>query len=90
MTLYLVLTHQWFDVTESRSKRIEYRAMTDRWRRLIWDRREQITHVRFSRGYTSRTLTFAVEKIDVGTCPIEGWGGDYYRIHFTHAPTPTE
>jgi hypothetical protein len=26
--------------------------------------------------------TYKVEKIDVGSCPIDGWDDQYYRIHF--------
>lgn len=88
MTLTLTLTHHWFDQTESGAKRIEYRAMTPHWKRLIWDRRDRIKRVRFSRGYTKRTLTFAVSHIDIGPCPIEGWHGDFYRIHFTITDRP--
>lgn len=82
LVLHLVLTYHWYDETESGRKRIEYRKMSDRWRRLIWDRRHEITHVRFARGYTSTMQTFEVEKIDVGSCPIEGWNDEYFRIHF--------
>lgn len=81
--LHLVLTHHWYDLTERGEKRIEYRVMTPRWKRLIWDRRDAITHIRFSRGYTKRTIEYSVEKIDVGTCPTLGWSGDFYRIHFS-------
>lgn len=85
VVLHLVLTHHWYDQTESGAKRTEYRAMTERWKRQIWERRDRITAVRFGRGYTSRTLTRSVESIDIGPCPIPGWAGDYYRIHFSHA-----
>ena len=82
LVLHLVLTRHWFDETERGAKSVEYRKMTDQWRRLIWDRREEITHVRFSRAYSKTTLTFPVEKIDIGECPIPGWGEKYFRIHF--------
>ena len=85
VVLHLVLTHHWYDQTENGTKRTEYRAMTERWKRQIWERRESISAVRFARGYTSRTLTRSVESIDIGPCPIPGWAGDYYRIHFSHA-----
>lgn len=83
LVLHLVLTHHWYDQTESGAKFIEYRAMTDRWRKQIWDRRDRIASVRFARGYTSRTITRPVERIDIGPCPIPGWAGEYYRIHFS-------
>lgn len=83
--LCLPLTFHWYDQTENGGKVIEYREMTERWRKQIWDKRERITAVRFSRGYTSRTLTRSVERIDIGPCPIPGLAGDYYRIHFSRA-----
>jgi hypothetical protein len=83
LVLHLVLTHHWYDETESGAKCIEYRVMIPRWEKQIWQKRDRITHVRFSRGYTARTIIFPVERIDIGHCPIPGWGGDYYRIHFS-------
>jgi hypothetical protein len=81
--LHLVLTYHWYDETAHGSKRIEYREMTPRWRKLIFDKRDEITHVRFARGYTATMQTYKVEKIDVGSCPIDGWNDQYYRIHFS-------
>ena len=81
--LHLVLTYHWYDETAHGSKRVEYRAMTPRWRKLIFDKRDEITHVRFARGYTATMQTYEVEKIDVGSCPIDGWNDQYYRIHFS-------
>ena len=83
IVLHLVLTYQWYDETESGRKRTEYRKMTARWKKLIWDRRHEITHVRFARGYTSEMRTYEVHRIDVGKCPIHGWDGMFYRIHFS-------
>lgn len=59
-----------------------------KWMHQIWQRRHGIKKVRFSRAYTATTQTFAVVKIDIGPCPIPGWTGDFYRIHFTELPTP--
>lgn len=81
--LHLVLTHHWYDETAAGHKRIEYRCMKPRWMRLIYERRDMIKRVRFSRGYTRTTQTFAVDKIDLGPCPIPGWSGQYFRIHFS-------
>ncbi len=82
VTLTLVLATKWFDLTESGEKRTEYREMKECWRKQLWDARDRITHVRFLRGYTSRAITFEVKSIDVGPCPIPGWSGTYYRIHW--------
>lgn len=83
ITLHLVLTHHWFNEMESGRKAIEYRAKSDRWRKMIWEKRERITHVRFSFGYSTWTITLPVTLIDSGHCPIPGWDGEFYRIHFT-------
>jgi hypothetical protein len=85
LTLHLVLTHHWYDATENGDKTAEYRAMTPRWKHLIWDQRGDIRHVRFARGYTKRTITRTVQRIDIGPCPIPGWDGQFYRIHFSRA-----
>ena len=84
IVLHLVLTYHWFAETVSGNKRIEYRKMSPHWKRLIWDRRERITRVRFQRGFEKDPLRvgYFVHKIDIGPCPIEGWDGDFYRIHF--------
>lgn len=82
LVLHLPLTHHWYDETEHGAKCIEYRVMIPRWEKQIWQKRDRITHVRFSRGYTSRTIIFPVKRIDIGPCPIPGWAGEYYRIHF--------
>lgn len=83
MTIHLVLKSIWFAETASGKKTIEYRAMTDLWKKRLWDKRAKLTTVVFHRGYTSRTLTRKITLIDVGPCPIPGWDGDYYRIHFS-------
>ena len=80
--LHLVLTYHWYDETVLGSKRIEYRAKTDRWRRLIWDKRFDYTHVRFARGYTSTVQEYRIQFIDEGACPIPTWCDSYFRIHF--------
>ena len=82
MTLCFVLSHKWFDLMCGGSKDVEYREITPYWGRRIWDKRHLITRVRFSRGYTRRTILREVKRIDTGPCPHEGWNkGSYYRIH---------
>lgn len=82
MTLVLTLKYHWFDLTLSGSKTVEYRAMTSNWKRRIWERRHDLKEVCFYRGYTSQNVTKRITLIDIGPCPIEGWEGDFYRIHF--------
>ena len=81
LVLHLVLTGRWFDMMVGGVKNVEYRAMTEHWTRLIWNRRDKITHARFARGYTKETIVRPVRCIDIGPCPYDGWDGDYYRIH---------
>ena len=84
LVLYLVLTEHWYDEIDAGRKRCEYRAMSKHWQRLIWERRDKITHVRFQRGFKKNPpkMTFEVRHIDAGPCPYEGWDDFYYRIHF--------
>jgi hypothetical protein len=82
--LHLVLTEHWYDETAAGRKSVEYRRIdSPKWKKEIWERREQITHVRFQRGFKKNPpkMLFEVEKIDIGPCPIDGWDGDYFRIH---------
>lgn len=81
LVVHLVLTYHWFDEMTDLRKDVEYRAMTPHWKRLIWDRRDEIAAARFSRGYTSETIIRPVIGIDIGPCPYDGWHGEYYRIH---------
>jgi hypothetical protein len=78
--VHLVLTYHWFDEMVNLRKHVEYRAMTPHWKRLIWDRRNEIAAARFSRGYTAETILRPIIGIDVGPCPYNGWEGDYYRL----------
>ena len=84
----LVLTGHWYDETAAGRKRVEYRMMKtedgapSRWLGELWHRKDTLKRVRFSRGYTPTTQTFDIVKIDIGPCPIPGWPGEYYRIHF--------
>jgi hypothetical protein len=85
-TVTLVLTYRWFDLIASGEKRVEYRRIIPYWTRRIWNRRDNIVTVRFSRGYTRYTTTHRVTKINIGPCPYDGWDGVYYRIHFNNEP----
>ena len=87
MNLHLVLAHHWFDLIKSGEKRVEYREMSDYWRKRIWYKLEDIKTVTFARAYTSETLTFNVDCIDMGSCPYPEWNEEYYRIHFSTITT---
>jgi len=83
-TLKLVLTNKWFDAHVDGSKRIEYRRMCAFWKTRIWDKRYELKNVRFQRAFNPpvKFAWFEIIKIDIGSCPIDGWGGNYYRVHF--------
>lgn len=87
-TLTLVLTRHWYDETDLLLKRVEYREMSPHWKRLIWDRRHDLKYVRFFRAMTKTNRRFAIDAIDIGPCPIDGWSGEYYRIAFSPEPDP--
>lgn len=80
-TLHLVLKHEWYDEILSGRKTVEYRAMTPRWAKMLWEKRGELKFIRFARGYSAQTLTREIELIDIGPCPYPGWPGDYYRVH---------
>lgn len=82
VVLTLVLKQCWFVPTIEGKKTVEYRAMTPHWEKRIWNNRDRFTHVRFLHGYTKLSSTFRITKIDIGNCPLPGWLGEYYRIHF--------
>lgn len=101
-TIHLPLNFHWYDETTKAvdPKRVEYRSMQtvtkdtcqlipSKHMRDIWEKRDAIKFVRFSRGYTKTTALFAVTLIDIGPCPIPAWNGDYIRIHFTDLPSNT-
>ena len=83
--LNLVLTYHWYDEIASGRKNIEYRAMSKKWMRDIWDKRGNViaNGVRFQRGYTQTSMICEIDDIDIGPCPYEGWDGEYIRIHLT-------
>ena len=77
-TLFANLAFKWFDQIADGTKRVEYRALSDYWMHLIGYPTPDptITRITFARGYTSRRMTFAVEKITIDE--IDGC----YEIHF--------
>jgi len=83
--LRLVLTGYWFDEIDAGRKGVEFRDITLHWSRRIWARRAEFKTVRFSRGYTKKTIMRQVTAIDKGRCFYRGWDGVYYRIWFEDA-----
>lgn len=76
-TLHLVLRHKWYDMIESGKKSEEYREINDYWKKRF--EKFSYSRVRFHRGYTSRTLTFELKKIKIGTGNPE-WGAPCYDV----------
>lgn len=89
MNLNLVLTYHWYDEFAAGNKTIEYREIKPYWTKRIWDKRNELETVTFSRGYTDTTITRRITLIDIGRCPYAGWDGEYYRI-FTEYPIMAE
>ena len=83
----LSFKRKWFAKIWNGEKTIEYRAVSPRYRRLadwVGKGRSRGVFMMFYIGMmsTGPRLLVQVSKIDVGKCPIEGFDGDYYRIHF--------
>ena len=74
--LHLILKFKWFDLIASGKKRIEYRRDCEFWRKRI--RRKEI--VTFHRGYTKETVTFKIDRIQIGRGTIEIHLGKRYKF----------
>lgn len=87
-TLYLPLKAKWYNMIESGEKTEEYREIKPYWEKRIGCELArsfchccifdylmcgEVKQVRFSYGYTKRTMTFEVKSITVGYGKIE-WG----------------
>lgn len=69
--LYLPLKKEWYEMIESGVKTEEYREG-----KMYWCKRltgKGYTHIRFSYGYTKRTMTYELERITIGKGRKE-WG----------------
>lgn len=85
--LYLPLKKEWYNMIESGEKKEEYRELSNYWyKRLMYkpfiddsdntfdnDDVKPYDYVRFSYGYTKRTMTLEVENISIGYGNKE-WG----------------
>lgn len=86
-TLDLVLKYQWYDMIESGEKSEEYRIAKPYWVRRLCKAVEfsfikddgplfefkHFTHVRFHRGYTTKTMLWTIKEITMGLGKKE-WG----------------
>lgn len=83
MTLYLPLKKEWYNMIENGEKKEEYREINDYWKSrlmqysLRYGVREYVfkplDEVRFSYGYTQKTMTFKIDTITIGRGKPE-WG----------------
>jgi len=66
LTVSAILAYRWYDEIEAGRKRIEYRDICPYWSHLLWDagRRDRVKRIKFSRGYTLRKMTWAVQRIE--------------------------
>ena len=83
--LHLPLKAKWYEMIESGVKTEEYREIKPYWIDRITDvvpdyelgryvnKVKPFTHVKFSYGYTKRTMTFEIESITIGKGNPE-WG----------------
>lgn len=69
--LYLPLKKEWYEMIERGVKTEEYREIKPYWNKRLINRK--YTHVKFSYGYTKRTMTFELERITIGKGNPE-WG----------------
>lgn len=63
-TLFLPLKAKWYDMIESGIKTEEYREFKEYWFKRLANKKYK--YVRFSYGYTRRTMTFEIEEPGVG------------------------
>ena len=87
-TLNLPLKKQWYEMIENGIKTEEYREIKPFWTRRFIGMNQPLfsfrygyqqanvkgyTHVKFSYGYTKRTMTFEIKEITIGKGKLE-WG----------------
>lgn len=83
--LILNMKREWFAKIWNGEKTIEYRE-----RKPYWDKRignwvgQRGKFVLMVLGYQRRTpaMLLQVDRVSIGECPYEGWGGEYYQLHF--------
>lgn len=74
--LYLPLKSEWYNLIESGIKTEEYREIKPYWIKRLCISDSDFKHydkVKFSYGYTKKTMTFLIEKISKGKGKKE-WG----------------
>ena len=75
----------WFAKIWNGEKVVEYRKVTPKYKRLAdWVGNDRPRFMMFYIGMmpTGPRLLVQVSKIEIGPCPIKGFDGDHYIIHF--------
>lgn len=75
--LFLPLKAKWYDMIDSGVKLEEYREDKPYWQKRITDDKK---YVRFSYGYTKKTMTFKIKNIRKGIGNPE-WGAPSYPVY---------
>lgn len=81
----LSFKRKWFAKIWNGKKTVEYRTVTPKYKRLAtWIGKPRGVFMMFYIGMmkTGPRMLVQVSKIDIGKCPLKGFDGDYYRIHF--------
>ena len=81
----LSFKRNWFAKIWNGEKTVEYRAVKPKYAKLSkWVGDTPGVFFVFYIGMMASgpRLLVQVKKIDIGKCPLEGFDGDYYRIHF--------
>lgn len=78
-TLFLPLKAKWYDMIESGIKTEEYREFKEYWFKRLANKKYK--YVRFSYGYTRRTMTFKCNDIVWGAGNSE-WGAKPGKAYF--------
>lgn len=78
-TLYLPLKKEWYQLIEKGIKLEDYRKMNDYWFKRLSNK--EYKYVRFSYGYTKRTMTFECKGIVWDTGNPE-WGAEPGEVYF--------
>lgn len=78
-TLFLPLKAKWYDMIESGIKTEEYREFKEYWFKRLANKKYK--YVRFSYGYTRRTMTFEIEDLGLDIGRPE-WGATLGKVYF--------
>lgn len=79
-TLYLSLKAKWYDMIESGEKTEEYREIKEYWYKRLTNKNYK--YVRFSYGYTRRTMTFECKDIICWETGKPEWGAEPGKEYF--------